>query len=74
MVGVSRVSWASGHQARLTEAGRTLREVCAAQERIKTFASERERFADWVGDVSEVKTEGVSDKPRRSKEKGKARA
>jgi hypothetical protein len=48
--------------------------VCAARERIRTFESERERFADWAGDVFEVKAEGDGDRPRRDKGKGKARA
>lgn len=50
-------------------AGRTLREVCAAQERIRTFANEQDRFGDWAGDVFEV---GVAARSKR--DKGKKRA
>ncbi len=38
----------------LTVAGRTLREVCAAKERIVTFGNEQERFGKWAGDLFEV--------------------
>jgi hypothetical protein len=45
-------------------AGRTLREVCAARERIVTFQSEQERFGGWAGDVIEVDP-GVTDRVKR---------
>lgn len=53
-VEASRVSLLSTWSEADMTAGRTLREVCAARELIKTFNNEKAQFRNWEGDTTEV--------------------